>query len=85
MRADSDAPRDIARQLAQVSVSGSVCQSFAGCVTTIESGLQIDYNGPSGVTDLSVRTGDPTRATFDRFRFDESGSDVLERSIVVDS
>lgn len=83
VRAGSDAPRDIARQLAQVSVSGSVCQTFADCVATIESGLQIDYNGPSGVTDLLLRTGDPSRAAFDRFTFDDSGRDVLQRTIIV--
>ena len=83
VRADSDVPRDIARQLAQVSVSGSACDTFAECVETISSGLQIDYNGPSGITDLLIRTGDPSRATFDRFVFDESGRDVLQRSVVV--
>ena len=82
-RAGSDVPRDIARQLAQVSVSGSACDTFAECIDTISSGLQIDYNGPSGVTDLLIRTGDPSRATFDRFIFDESGRDVLQRSVVV--
>ena len=83
VRADSDIPRDIARQVAQVSVSGSACATFAECVDTISSELQIDYNGPSGVTDLLIRTGDPSRATFDRFVFDESGRDVLQRSVVV--
>ncbi len=85
VRADSDAPREIARQLAQVSVSGSVCMAFATCVDTIESGLQIDYNGPSGVTDLLVRTGDPSRSIFDQFEFDETGRDVLQRTVVVGS
>ena len=79
VRADSDVPRDIARQVAQVSVSGSACDTFAECVETISSGLAIDYNGPSGVTDLLIRSGDPSRATFDRFVFDESGRDVLQR------
>jgi branched-chain amino acid transport system substrate-binding protein len=83
VRAGSDAPRDIARQLAQVSVSGSACTAFAECVDTISSGLQIDYNGPSGVTDLLIRSGDPSRATFDRFTFDDSGRDVLQRTVVV--
>jgi len=83
VRADSDVPRDIARQMAQVSVSGSACTTFAECVETISSGLQIDYNGPSGVTDLLIRTGDTSRATFDRFIFDETGRDVLQRSVVV--
>lgn len=83
VRARSDAPRDIARQLAQVSVSGSVCQDFATCVETIEAGLQIDYNGPSGTTDLLIRSGDPARAVFDRFVFDDTGRDVLERTVIV--
>ncbi len=83
VRAGSDAPRDIARQIAQVSVSGSACMTFEDCVDAIESGLQIDYNGPSGVTDLLARTGDPSRAVFDRFGFDESGRDTLQRTVVV--
>ena len=85
VRAESDAPRDIARQLAQVSASGSVCRSFGDCVATIEAGLQIDYDGPSGVSDLLERTGDPSRAVFDRFTFDESGIDVLQRTVVFGS
>jgi branched-chain amino acid transport system substrate-binding protein len=85
VRAGSDAPREIARQLAPASVSGSVCDTFAKCVDTISSGLQIDYNGPSGITDLLIRTGDPSRATFDRFVFDETGRDVLQRTVVVGS
>ncbi len=83
VRAGSDASREIARQIGQVSVSGSVCETFDECLTTIESGLQIDYNGPSGVTDLLTRTGDPSRATFDQFVFDDTGRDVLQRTIIV--
>ncbi len=83
VRAGSDSPSEVARQIAQVSVSGSVCETFSDCVDTIESGLQIDYNGPSGVTDLLARTGDPSRSTFDLFTFDESGRDVFQRSLVV--
>jgi branched-chain amino acid transport system substrate-binding protein len=83
VRAGSDVPRDIARQIAQVSSSGSVCVTFEDCVTAIESGLQIDYNGPSGVTDLLARTGDPSRAAFDRFTFDETGRDVAQRTVIV--
>jgi branched-chain amino acid transport system substrate-binding protein len=81
----SDAARSIAGQIPQVSVSGSLCQSFDDCNAAIESGLQVDYNGPSGVTDINARTGDPSRAVFDRFVFDSDGRDVLERSITVGS
>jgi branched-chain amino acid transport system substrate-binding protein len=83
--AGSDAARSIAGALPSVSVSGSVCQSFADCNTAINAGLQVDYNGPSGITDISSRTGAPSRAVFERFVFDSSGRDVLERSIVVGS
>jgi branched-chain amino acid transport system substrate-binding protein len=83
LRSSSDAPRDIARQISQVSASGSVCETFSDCVDTIELGLEIDYDGPSGVTDLMARTGDPSRAVFDVFTFDESGRDVLQRTVVV--
>ncbi len=83
VRAESDVPREIARQIGQVSVSGSVCETFEECLATIESGLQIDYNGPTGVTDLLTRTGDPSRARFDQFTFDDTGRDVLLRTIVV--
>ncbi len=83
LRADSDASRDIARQIAQVSVSGSACETFAECAETFQSELQIDYSGPTGVADLLVRTGDPSRAPFDRFTFDESGRDVLQSTVIV--
>lgn len=82
-RADSDAAADIASGLAQTSVSGSLCSSFAECQDTLGAGLQIDYNGPSGVTDLNTRSGDPARAVFDRFVFDSAGRDILQRSIIV--
>ncbi len=82
-RAGSDAPAAIADSLADVSASGSPCLSFAECRAGLAAGLQIDYNGPSGVTDLAERTGDPLRAVFDRFRFDTSGQSVLERSVTV--
>ena len=34
--------------------------------------LAINYNGPDGITELRV-SGDPTRARFDVFRFDDTG------------
>lgn len=79
----SDAPRDIAGQMASVSASGSVCRTYADCLVALESGLEIDYNGPSGVTELLVRRGDPARATFDRYTFDENGRDQVQRTFVV--
>lgn len=86
--ADSDAPRDIAVAMGDVSNSGQPCQSFSMCVETLAGGFQIDYNGPSGasgIPELSSRTGDPQRAVFDRFGFDSSGQSVFKSTITVSS
>ncbi len=80
--AESDAAVDIAGQIPLVSSSGSVCRTFAACVEAIDSGLVIDYNGPSGLMELG-RSGDPTRAVFDRFRYGPDGEDTLERTVIV--
>ena len=83
VKADSDAPTAIAEEMSNVSFSGSSCSTFATCVQTIRDEFQIDYNGPSGITELQMRSGDPARATFDRFTFDETGTDLLQRTVVV--
>lgn len=82
VRAESDAPADIAVQIPLVSSSGSVCRTFVDCVTAIDAGLQVDYNGPSGLTEIS-RSGDPSRAVFDRFGYDADGEDVFESTITI--
>ena len=64
VRADSDAPREIADEIALVSSGGSVCRTFADCVAAIESGLQVDYDGPSGLTEIShARATPPVRCS----------------------
>ena len=82
VRADSDAPSDIAGEIALVSSGGSVCRTFADCVAAIDAGLQVDYNGPSGLTEIA-RTGDPSRALFDRFVYDADGDDTFDRTVTV--
>jgi len=82
VRADSDAPNDIAAQISSISSSGSACRTFADCVAAIDVGLQVDYNGPSGLTEIG-RTGDPSRAAFDQFVYDSDGKDTLDRTVVV--
>ncbi len=74
-RAGTDAPARIATQMAVVSVVGSVCRSFESCLGRLQEDLQIAYTGPSGSLELSTRTGDPTRARFEQFTFDEDGRD----------
>lgn len=80
--AGSDAPQAIAAELASVSSSGSACTSFAECIAAINAGLQINYDGPSGLTEIGS-SGDPTRAVFDRFTFDRDGQNVVQRTVVV--
>lgn len=74
-QANSDSPAGIAAQMAPVSAVGSQCSSFADCSDALDRGLLIDYEGPSGNTDLSARTGDPSRARFEEFQFDVDGRD----------
>ena len=76
-QAGSDEPARIAQQIPVASTGGSACRDFAECVTALADGLQIDYQGPSGNTDLSSRTGDPTIGRFEEFRFDAQGIDEL--------
>ncbi len=82
VRAGTDAPSDIADQIGSIGSSGSVCRTFADCVAAIDAGLQVDYNGPSGLTEIA-RSGDPARAVFDRFVYDANGDAVLDRTVIV--
>jgi branched-chain amino acid transport system substrate-binding protein len=82
-QAGSDQPQAIADQIASVSSGGSVCTSFEICAETLSGGFQVDYNGPSGVTEIRVR-GEPSRGRFDQFGFDDTGTDVWESSFIVE-
>ena len=84
LRGGSDAPSDIAGQMALVSAGGAVCSSFEACAAVFADGFDFDYDGPSGVTELIPRQGDPKRALFQEFTFDETGRDVSGRSWVVE-
>ncbi len=82
LQAESDAPEVIASQMSSVSAGGIVCQTFEECADQLERDLEIDYDGALGTTDLG-RNGDPDRARFERFGFDDEGSDVDSRPITV--
>jgi branched-chain amino acid transport system substrate-binding protein len=82
-QAGTDAPAEIATQMASVSVSGSACRTFDSCLQRLREGLQIDYNGPSGNTALSNRTGDPITGQFQEFTFAEDGQDVAGEAFAV--
>ena len=57
--------------MAAVSNGGSLCRTYADCVDALRTQTsQIDYNGPSGLTEIGAATGDtdarPVRRVHDR-------------------
>ena len=84
IQGNSDSPEMIAGQMSSVSDGGPVCRDFASCALRLADEQEIDYDGPTGITDLG-RDGDPSRAFFDLFRFASTGSDIFVRSIAVEA
>ena len=84
LQGNSDSPRVIAGQMSSVSDGGPVCRDFASCAQRLAAEQEIDYDGPTGITDLG-RDGDPSRAFFDLLRFGSEGSDIYVRSIAVEA
>lgn len=68
----SDIAAEFMPQVIAASRGGSACVTFATCLEIIEAGLNIDYNGPTGVLSLDAN-GDPSVATFVTFGFDDDG------------
>ena len=79
--AGSDRGADIARVLPSVSTGGQPCDEFAECFRLAQEETQINYNGPSGLTDIGP-AGDPIRARFDQFSFDVEGNDTLSSEAI---
>jgi branched-chain amino acid transport system substrate-binding protein len=77
--AGSDDPARIKAKVGEVASGGRVCTSFDSCVSLLDQDLQIDYNGYSGSVDLSNSAGDPTRAWFESFGFDDDGIETGDR------
>jgi hypothetical protein len=64
------------------SRGGSACDEFATCLTLIDDGLNVDYNGSSGLLTLTAN-GDPGVATFVTFGFGDDGKAVYRDPIGV--
>jgi len=64
------------------SRGGSACNIYSACLALIDEGLNIDYNGPSGLLTLTAN-GDPGIATFVTFGFGDDGRSVYRASIGV--
>ena len=82
--ADSDNPFTVAASVPAVSEGGQTCRDFITCMTVMEQGRNVDYDGPDGVIALDIE-GAPSSATFERFGFDANGRDVTSGYLVVGS
>jgi len=72
-------------QVPVVSRGGSGCNLFEECLALLKQSLNIDYNGVTGLLDLDPN-GDPSRAQFVTFGFNDQGrSEFKERINVVAS
>jgi len=81
----SDVADEFMAQVPGVSRGGSGCNSFEECLALLKQSLNIDYNGVTGLLDLDPN-GDPSRAQFVTFGFDDQGrSEFKERINVVAS
>jgi branched-chain amino acid transport system substrate-binding protein len=81
IQAGTDAPPQIAAQMADVSSGGVSCRAFAECVQLLPDS-RIDYDGPGGVLEIGAN-GDPVRARFDLFEFNDNGEDVSRAGTLV--
>lgn len=72
-QAGSNDPQDIADNMQSVSEGGTKCSSYADCKKLLDDDQDIDYDGVSGPIELDD-TGDPTKATYDEWEFQDDGS-----------
>ncbi len=71
----------IAGELEAVSKDGEKCFDFAGCVTLLRNGEDIDYDGISGPVSFD-ENGDPTEAAIGIYQYDENNVPQPSRSEV---
>ena len=82
VQGDSADPRIIKTQMESVSSGGVLCRTYESCVARLADELQINYNGPAGITELLQRR--PRLARFELFTFDGDGRDQTQQSILVE-
>ena len=81
LRLNSDDPLLIENQIVSLTIGGLICNSFELCAQRLDDDLEINYSGPSGIMDMLL-SGDPARARFVRFRFDDSGQAMTESTLI---
>jgi branched-chain amino acid transport system substrate-binding protein len=81
VEAGTDDPESIAAEMLNVSVGGSLCNTFSACREIAEDDRNFNYQGPNSI-DLMPR-GDPARGRIGVFRFDDSGLDIPSGALQV--
>jgi ABC-type branched-subunit amino acid transport system substrate-binding protein len=71
--AKSDAGRDIAAHMLDVTQGGTKCTSFSDCAALLKKGEDIDYDGQSGPITFD-QFGDPTQATIGVYQYDSQNT-----------
>lgn len=72
----------VARQVIGVAAGGQPCFTFAVCQEALADGRNIDYQGPSGVLELSS-AGESTRGIYDLFGYDDLGRERSMGTVTV--
>ncbi len=67
--AKSDAGKEIAAKLMEVTTGGEKCTSFADCKKLADAGTDFDYDGVSGPIEFD-KNGDPTEASVGIYTYD---------------
>jgi len=78
----SDVAEVFMTQVPVISRGGSGCNLFEDCLALLQQSLNIDYNGVTGLLDLDPN-GDPSRAEFVTFGFDNQGNSEFTGRISV--
>ena len=78
----SDFAEEFMAQVPEVSRGGSGCNIFEDCLALLQQSLNIDYNGITGLLDLDPN-GDPSRAEFITFGFNDQGHSQFNERISV--
>jgi branched-chain amino acid transport system substrate-binding protein len=68
--------------LPELTTAGNVCRTFEQCKASLDRSLNIDYDGPANLVQIGAR-GDPDRAWFETFTYDEEGRDVTSAQVQV--
>ena len=72
----------VAEQITEVAERGQPCRTFAECAEALNAGRNIDYEGPSGILELSS-DGDPVRGLYDLFAYDVDGRERIVGTVPV--